>query len=294
MGRFEHEGRKKTFVIFGVAGFLGQEAFLYLQNKMSHHNIIGISKKKHPFSSYIIDITYKDQIQKFIQETQIDYVLWYAGKSIPSYSTSNEMMAYTINVAALGHVLDVLDCDTKLLYPSSRHVYLDSVGIYDENSPLSLDGGVYTRHKIEAEQMILDRHSNSLITRNFNILGTNPLPQTFLYDILSQSNHQKLILQNHRQVLDVVDRRDAIRAHIHLLCHSDLKHRIYNISSGRGYEIGYIAEQLINVPKDSIISVSSNIPSSIIGSPKRLLDTNFQFEYQITDTLNWISQWHFG
>ena len=292
MAIFENCGRRKTFVIFGVEGFLGQEAYLYLQKNMSHHNIIGISKRKHPFSSYIIDITIKDQIQKFIKENHIDYVLWYAGKSIPSFSDSNEMLSYKINVSSIGHVLDVIHCDTKFLYPSSRHVYLDAVGIYEEDSLLQVDGSIYTRHKIEAERMILERHPNSIVTRNFNIIGTNPLPETFLYDILSQKGKDKLVLRNHRQILDVVDRRDAIRAHVHLLCHQGLKYKIYNISRGMGHEIGYIAQKLTKMPIESIVSSSSILPSSIIGSPSRLLATNFQFEYPITDTLYWISQSH--
>ena len=280
--------RPKTFVIFGVEGFLGQIAYLYLQKYVPSAQIIGVSKRKHPFSSHIIDITNKNRLQNFIQQYHIDYVLWYAGKSIPAFSSRNLELSYAINVASVGHVLDALDQETRFLYPSSRHVYINSSQILNEDSPLDHKGSSYTKQKIEVEEMILERHPNSVITRNFNIIGIDPIPQTFLYDILSQRGNDQIMVFNHRQVLDVVDSRDAVRAHVHLICHEQLQHKIYNISTGMGHSIEYIITGLMQKPSLLIQSQSSDVPVAIIGSSQRLLDSGFQFEYCLDDTISWI------
>ena len=99
------ENPQKTLVIFGVEGFLGQQAYIQATSpefqKKYNWKVIGVSKREHPFSSFIIDITYKNKLQEFLKSQRIDYILWYVAKAIPSFSTDNESEAFRINVLPL-------------------------------------------------------------------------------------------------------------------------------------------------------------------------------------------------
>ena len=84
------ENPQKTLVIFGVEGFLGQQAYIQATNpefqKKHNWKVIGVSKRKHPFSSFIIDITKN----KLFRSHRIDYILYICSKVHSVFSTENE------------------------------------------------------------------------------------------------------------------------------------------------------------------------------------------------------------
>ena len=286
----ERNTHKKTAIIFGVEGFLGQQAYKQLTSsafqKEFDWNVIGVSKREHPYSSFIVDITYKEQLQKFIRSHHVDYILWYAAKSIPSFSRDNEEKAYEINVESLRSICEVLDTSTKILFPSSRHVYDESNQKITEQSELNLRS-VYAKHKYEAEQIVLLSSPNSIVVRNFNFIGPDPVPRTFLHDVLNQMTSKEIVVHNQNQVLDVVDIRDGIRAHLHLLTSVVRPQRIFNICSGLGVSIENVV-RMLGGDDVSIVSKKQINNKPIVGDPTILMNTGFAFQFPLQKTIEWI------
>ena len=284
------ENPQKTLVIFGVEGFLGQQAYIQATSpefqKKHNWKVIGVSKREHPFSSFIIDITYKNKLQEFLKSQRIDYVLWYAAKSIPSFSTDNESEAFTINVLPLHSVFEVLEPTTVFLYLSSRHVYAKSHQKLSEDSDVNTQS-VYAKHKLQAERIVLENSVNSIVVRNFNFIGPNPVPLTFMHDVLGQLGNAEIEVFNQKQILDVIDIRDGVRAHLHLLTASNKHHRIYNVCRGLGVSIEQVVQKIVS----NDVGIVSKYPVDnlpIVGDSKRLESTGFQFLYELDDTIGWI------
>ena len=284
------ENPQKTLAIFGVEGFLGQQAYIQTTSpefqKKHNWKVIGVSKRKHPFSSFIIDITYKNNLQNFLKSQRIDYVLWYAAKSIPSFSTDNESEVFKINVLPLHSVFEVLEPTTVFLYPSSRHVYAKSHQKHSEDSDVSAQS-VYARHKLQSERIVLESSVNSIVVRNFNFIGPNPVPLTFMHDVLGQLGNAEIEVFNQNQILDVVDIRDGVRAHLHLLTASNRHHRIYNVCRGFGVSIEKVVQKIIS----NDVGIVSKYPVDnppIVGDSIRLESTGFQFLYDLDDTIRCI------
>ena len=112
--------------------------------------MIGVSKREHPFSSFIIDITYKINY-KIFKKPKDRLRIWYAAKSIPSFSTENESVVFKINVLPLHSVFEVLEPTTVFLYPSSRHVYANSHLKLSEDSDVNTQS-VYARHNYKQRE----------------------------------------------------------------------------------------------------------------------------------------------
>lgn len=273
----------KRIVIFGVEGFLGHQAFQYLKNNYLNWDIIGVSKQSHPYSKAIIDITDAQLLQTFIRTVRPDCILWYAGKSIPKFSESFPKEAYQINVQPLQDVMKVLENHVRFMFPSSRHVYAPSKTPTFEESPLLLQTN-YAQFKYEAEQIVL-QHPNSIVTRNFNCIGPNPVEGTFMHDILRQKNESIITLYNPDQVLDVMDYRIAIQAHRHLILHPNLNHRIFNVCSGVGLSIRELVSAILYGKKYSLQARSSEGTNPIVGDNNKLIESGFEIPRIDVDSL---------
>ena len=142
-------------------------------------------------------------------------------------------------------VFEVLETTTVLLYPSSRHVYAKSHQKLSEDSDVNIQS-VYARHKLQAERIVLEGSVNSIVVRNFNFIGPNPVPLTFMHDVLGQLGNEEIEVFNQKQILDVVDIRDGVRAHLHLLTATNKHHRIYNVCRGVGYKSTVVVSKTSN------------------------------------------------
>jgi len=131
----------------------------------------------------------------------------------------------TINLIALAKT-----CNAKMVYISTDYVFDGENGPYKEDAavnPIS----VYARHKLEAEQMVLDQLADALVLRVTNVYGDEVRGKNFVARIIEQcENNQKLTLKlPYDQYASPANAWDIARAMYVLL--KDNKCGIYHIGS---------------------------------------------------------------
>ncbi len=129
----------------------------------------------------------------------------------------------TINLIALAK-----EIGAKMVYMSTDYVFDGTSGPYREDAEVN-PLGVYARHKLEAEELVLHEIANSLVLRVTNVYGNELRGKNFIARIISQCrDHKKLVLKLPvDQYASPANAWDIARAMYLLL--NDQKTGIYNI-----------------------------------------------------------------
>lgn len=96
----------------------------------------------------------------------------------------------TINLLTLAQ-----SCNAKLVYISTDYVFDGKAGPYTEDAPVEALS-VYAKHKLEAEQMVLQDSEKHLVLRVTNVYGNEERNKNFVSRIIEQCQQsQKLTLK---------------------------------------------------------------------------------------------------
>lgn len=161
---------QKNVLVTGANGQLGQELNYMVQNTNTPFRFIFTDFEQ-------LDITDKQQVQHFVIENKIEYIINCAAYTAVDNAESDEEVAYKINYEGVKNLAEVVrEVGAKLIHISTDYVFDGTSTIpYKEDdicNPLS----VYGKSKLKGEQAIAENAKEWIIIRTswlFSQYGNN-------------------------------------------------------------------------------------------------------------------------
>ena len=145
------------------------------------------------------------------------------------YCETHEAESYEKTVQSTINLIKLAkECNARMVYISTDYVFDGKNGPYREDAPFN-PLCVYSRHKLEAEQLVVNDSPESLVLRVTNVYGNELRGKNFVARIIDQcKNKQKLTLKlPYDQYASPANAWDIARAMFVLL--RDGKQGVYNI-----------------------------------------------------------------
>lgn len=179
-------------LIVGASSFIGLRFYKFLIEN-SKFNIAGTyfsNKKDDNFLQ--LDMTSKVDIERILQDTKPDAIVWVAGNKNLKFCETDIEEAKKINTYPIIDLLDILDSSTlkpHLVYISTDYVFDGMCGNYkssDKPKPTTN----YGISKYLAEVAIENKYNNFSIVRTSAVMGNG---STFFDWIVSELKQDKII-----------------------------------------------------------------------------------------------------
>lgn len=163
----------KTVLITGAGGMLGRAFTNILKQYAPQCNLVSLAREE-------LDVTNKQAVAKVGAKHKFDVVIHCAANVNADYCEQHEEECYGVQVTGVENVLEIAKAsNAKFFYPQSFLIYGENDGIVDEStmpSPLS----VYGKCKFEAEKLLLNNHSNTIIVRMGGFFGGEEKDKNFV------------------------------------------------------------------------------------------------------------------
>lgn len=289
---------KKTWLVTGVAGFLGSHVAEQLLKKQQ--KVVGIDnfswgkksnielfKNDNNFELISADIRDSEKMKQIVQSVRPEYVIHLAALHFIPDAIKNPTLAVDINIKGTQSVLDALDPRTVKVFwfASTGDVYKKTDdNLVEGQTPLE-PFNIYGISKHICEQLIahksnLNNDIQFVIGRIFNLIGIRETNPHILPEIMGQlkNNSKKLSLGNTWPVRDYVAVHDCAKCIIDLCEKASRPIDVFNIATGHGQsvddlisEIEGILGQKITVEKDPQ-KVRSVERARLVAQNKKLKD----------------------
>ena len=218
-------------VIFGASGLVGGNMLKYFRTK-SDIEVIGThfsfeTENTVPFNTLELDLDSNFDVASF----NPDVIINCGALTWVDYCEENPDESYQKTVVSTINTLKIANqCKAKYLYIGTDYVFDGENGPYTETSEVN-PLNIYARHKLEAENLVLNTNKKALSLRITNVYGTELRDKNFvsrLYNLAQtkETHHLKL---PYDQYATPVNAYDIARAAYLLL--TDKKKGIYNIAS---------------------------------------------------------------
>ncbi|MEM6963525.1 MAG: SDR family oxidoreductase [Bacteroidota bacterium] len=172
----------KNLLVTGASGFLGWNICHYPQQDWQ---IIGTYYKNKVVYPHVkihqLNITDKENLDRFFSNNKIDGVLHAAALSQPNACANNPELSFTINVEATTHLAQIChDLKIPFLFTSSSQVFDGDHAPYSEtDKPTPIH--IYAEHKLLAEKQVLEVNPNAIVVRMPLMFGaTSSASENFL------------------------------------------------------------------------------------------------------------------
>lgn len=261
-------------LVIGGAGFVGKHLIEFLcsqkglevyATKLLSENIeaIGINQEY----IYNLDVTNKSQVLEVIQMVMPDYIFHLAAQSSVLLSWKEPTLTYNINVIGTINVLEVirlLNLQTRILLIGSAEQY---GAIREEDLPIKEELEIkptnpYAVTKASQEmvaKMYVKAYGMSIImVRAFNHIGPGQGSMFVISDFAKQIaeidkgiREPIIFVGNLNAKRDFTDVRDIVRGYWMLVQKGKIG-EVYNIGSGKSYEIRQILDMLICLSNNRI------------------------------------------
>ena len=164
--------KKKKVWITGASGFLGS---VLLPQSMEKYETIGLYYRNTPLNeeldTYQVDLCDHEKVAKLFTSTQPAIVFHTAAMANSTMCRMQPEKSHEINVAATKHLSALCQANkcklvlisTDLVFEGDKPPYAEE----DKPNPLM----TYAKHKYEAEQIVLNTHTENLIVRIPLLLG---------------------------------------------------------------------------------------------------------------------------
>lgn len=277
-------------LITGVNGFVGKHLAQHLKNKGL--SVIATAREAQPdadIASFIdgfignCDLSKPADISK-LPLADVDAVINLAALAQVGASFDKEEEYKRINVAVqtniakailrLGKPVRLLAISTGAVYDSNQSMPLT------EESRLTASGSPYAQSKIAMEEALNSYEEQGVdivIARPFNHTGPGQSPGFLIPDLVQQMlNSSSVRVGNLKTKRDYTDVRDVVRAYATLATAPTLKHKVYNVCSGKSVSGEEVLSQILRAAdkKAEIDIDQSKIrphdPENIIGSYGRI------------------------
>lgn len=305
---------KPTFLVTGVAGFIGSKIAEYLLK--SNNIVVGLDNLSTGYIHNIpknvifikIDCSSK-KLKNTLKKYKFDAIYHFSGQSSGEISFENPLKDINSNVVSTVNLFEfcILNNCKKFLYASSMSVYGKNLNIVNENShlnPLSF----YAVGKLASEKYLNLYKRDSIkisIVRLFNVYGPGQdllnLKQGMISIYLSQLFFAKnvLIKGSKNRYRDFVYIDDVVIACIKISKLNNNKFDIFNICTGKKTKINFLINKILKISKISKkIIYDQSTPGDqfgIYGNNKKLLKLlkNFKFtdiDVGLKKTISWINK----
>lgn len=185
-------------------------------------------------------------VAELVRREQPDVILHTAAISDTGYSEQHPAESYRANVELPLWIAQVArQTGAKLVSFSSDQVYagLDAVELFTEDRPLS-PANVYGRHKLEAEQRVLDALPDAVLLRAtwmYDLPGYGlPIRGNFLLNLLTAAMRQETLRFSGSDYRGITYVREAVER---LSDAMELPGGVYNFGSGNDCDMYATAER---------------------------------------------------
>ena len=219
----------KTFII-GASGLVGGNCLEYFNAK--NWKNIGTYFSFKTDNTVFFDTLNLDNPDNFdVKKFQPDVIVHCGALTHVDYCETNEQESYEKTVLSAKNIVDLAKkLNAKLVFISTDYVFDGANGPYEEAdkpNPIS----IYGKHKLEAENYVLQELKDALILRITNVYGDEIRGKNFVSRIVEQAkNKQNLTLKLPiDQYATPINAADIARC-LYLLL-NDKQNGIFNISS---------------------------------------------------------------
>lgn len=251
-------------LITGISGFVGSYLSKYLLDK--NIEVFGLDKSKSESNNtYSIDILDKRAVSEVIEKVEPDLIFHLAGFSSVKKSFEQPELCMKVNVDGTKNLLDAVlkaGINPKILIISSSEVYGIPKAIPSKETDNTSPVTPYGKSRLEQEKICINYFKkyklNIIISRSFTHIGPGQQPIFVVSDFAKQiaeiekKNNAPIIkVGNFKVKRDFTDVRDIVKAYFLTLQKGKIG-EIYNICSGKSFEIQQILDKLLDMSEKNI------------------------------------------
>lgn len=250
---------RKHVLITGIAGFVGQHALYFFQNRgydVSGLGITSFSKVKNYLEADLCDT---EKVTNFISHIRPDYIINLAGYASQGRSFKEPIAAHQANYLSLVSLMSSITNSKvklkKLLQVSTSEIYKVSERPIHEKSSLALTSP-YATSKFFGEKLLSESLHNIpfVIARPFNHIGPGQSLNFFLPSIIDQikqakNKRVKINVGNIEVYRDFSAVEDIVAGYAVLL-ENGKSGEVYNLGSGNSYKLSdiiYMAAEIAGI-----------------------------------------------
>ena len=279
------ELKNKTILITGAKGMLGLAFSEMLKEYAPSARVFSFGKDE-------LDVTKKSQIVKCFNINP-DYIIHCAALVNADYCEDHKDEAYDVIVKGTINLIELAkSCNAKILYPQSFLIYDgQELPINEETLPNPLS--IYGKFKLNAENLIKENSSDSLIIRMAGFFGGRGIDKNFVGKIIS---HIANLINDGVTSLEIGDRvwqptfTNDLAYNSLVLLANDQKGIYCMSSNGKAsfFELTSLIvktleiSNIIKIKKVSAVEVSRNEkakrPETAIIENARLISENYDFQ----------------
>ena len=219
----------KTFII-GASGLVGGNCLEYFNAKNWEN--IGTYFSFKTDDTVFFDTLNLDNPDNFdVKKFQPNVIVHCGALTHVDYCETNEQESYKKTVLSTKNIVDLaVQLNSKLVFISTDYIFDGTNGPYaetDKPNPIS----IYGKHKLEAENYVLDNINEAIVLRITNVYGDEIRGKNFVSRIVEQAqNNQHLTLKLPiDQYATPINAADIARC-LYLLL-NDKQNGIFNIAS---------------------------------------------------------------
>lgn len=263
-------------LITGVSGFAGAFLAEHLVAKkleiigiyLQESSLVSLEKIKDKIDLFKLDLSDRDAVFAFIKKNKPDYVFHLAALTSPDDSFDDPYTTIENNIKAELNILEAIRklnfTETKVLIVSSAEIY----GLVDKNDlPISEEVSLkptnpYAVSKITQDflglQYYLSYNLKIVRVRPFNHIGPRQSDKFVvsafarkIAEIEKGIRKPVLAVGNLKSRRDFTDVRDMVKAY-QLCLEKGIPGEVYNLGSGKSYEISEILNKLLSLSNSKI------------------------------------------
>jgi len=246
--------QKLKIIVTGASGFIGSHLVNYLARK-KNVEVVALSRKQTSFTNRVMD--YADSPE---------------GDVLIHLAESNSNETFLDSGKSSFNTIEVLSSKRyqRIIYISSAVLYGDnSSNIHSPTDKIFLNTQ-YSKTKFYSENIILG-NSNGIVLRLANVYGPNMAKISVLGEIFEQlPKKEDLEVRDENAIRDFIWIEDVVQG-ISKVALSDLnfekQSQIYNLGTGIGTSIGYLARLTLDLSGQSerlIVSKSRDLEKSVV------------------------------
>lgn len=273
-----------NILVIGGSGLVGSNCLKYFE-KQKDVNVLGTYYSYKTDDTVFFDTLESNNPKNFdLESFHPDLIMHCGALTHVDYCEANEEESYAKTVLSTFNVTSLCECfKARMIYVSSDYVFDGENGPYDEKAkvnPIS----IYGRHKLEAEQIVLEQVPNSIVIRITNVYGDEERKKNFIIRIVDkilneESMELKLPVDQYATPVNAYD----VARTLYLLAR-DKKSGIYNIASEDYLNRVELVEKIIShFPKNKISFESVTTEELKQAAPRPLkgglINEKFKREY---------------